>query len=124
VSPSDLNISQAELDSITAALANSGVPDPIGNVISEQVQKVEDYTLKFKITDVRQKRLVRPLVLFQLYSLLGQVSAALQRDYDGAMKELEDIRDGKFPDLALDSPPPADLAPAQAAFGSGRKVRI
>ena len=124
MTPSDLLISQDEIDKITEALANDAAPAPIVSVIAEQTRKVQDYTLKHALSEERLHRLIRPLALFQLYSLLGQVSPALQADHDSAMKELEEIRDGKFPDLALAVPVPADVASAPARHGSQTRLKM
>lgn len=118
---SDLLLSDQVLVQVSEALVNSGIADPITRAIAEQVQKVADYTLRYTIPEARQKRLVRPLVIHQLHSLLGQVSSAMQTEYDAAMKELEGIRDGKFGDLSLNESA-VGLASAPAAWGSETKI--
>lgn len=117
--PSDLHISQDEQDKITAALANAIVTDPIQNTIEEEVQTVADYTTRYTLPGQRQQRLVRALVLHKLYSLLGDVSKARADDFENAMQELKDIRDGKFPELAQ-----SGSAAAVGAWGSQTRLKM
>lgn len=117
-----VDISQVELDGIAKALVNQGDPDPITTTIAEQVQKVEDYTLRYNVPEARSNRLVRALVLYELAARLGTIPEKRKIKYEEAMKELRDIRDGKFKDLALEEPPPAGLSTGQGAWGSADKV--
>jgi len=118
------DISQEELDGIAKELAEEqpGDPDPIGTTISEQVQKVEDYTLRYDMPELRIKRLVRALVLYELYARLQSIPEKRKDKYEEAMKELRDIRDGKFKDLAVEEPPPAGLSSGQGNWGSKKKI--
>lgn len=117
-----VDISQEELDGIAGELVEMGDPDPITTTIDEQVQKVEDYTLRYDVPELRQKRLVRALVLFELYARLQSIPEKRQKKYDEAMKELRDIRDGKFPDLALEDPAPEGLPEGQGRWGSKPRI--
>ncbi len=117
-----VDISQEELDGIAKELVAVGHPEPIASTIGEQMQKVEDYTLRFAVPDLRFKRLLRALVLYELYSRLADIPAKRALKYEEAMKELKDIRDGKFPDLRLEEPPPAGIATSQGNWGSKEKL--
>src|SRR5690606_7336650 len=99
-------------------------PEPIETIIAEQIQKVEDYTLRYDLPELRQFRLVRALVLYELYARLGSIPQKRKDKYEEAMKELRDIRDGKFPDLALEDPPPDGLPEGQGQWGSKRKLDL
>ncbi len=115
---SALNVSQAELDDLTSALANTAAPDAFVNALPEGEAMVRDWTSRYIVPDAVLQRLWRPIVLFNLYTLAGTVSATRQKAYDNAIAELKDIRDGKFKQY-----PPADVAPAgdtanPAAYGS------
>lgn len=118
---SDLHLSQSEIDQIKARLENLGIANALTNTITEQSQKVEDYTLRYTIPDARAKRLARPLVIQQLYVLCGMVTSASEQAYEEAMKELIDIRDGQFPDLAEESPTPSGVA-TSGVWGSATQV--
>ena len=113
-----VDICQEELDGIARSLVAQGDPAPVVNTIAEQVQKMEDYTLRYDVPELRLKRLTRALVLFELYARLGSIPQKRQTKYEEAMKELRDIRDGKFPDLKIEDPPPPDLPVAPIIYGS------
>jgi hypothetical protein len=117
-----VDISQEELDGIAKDLVSESNPQPIASTIEEQVQKVEDYTLRFAVPDLRFKRLLRALVLYELYSRLAEIPEKRKLKHEEAMKELRDIRDGKFPDLMLEEPPPAGTPTAQGNWGSKEKL--
>jgi len=116
------DISQEELDGIAKELVTGGDPGPIATAITEQTQKVEDYTLRYAVPADRFNRLLRPLVLWELYKRLGEIPKKRQTAYDEAMKELRDIRDGKFPALALEDPAPEGLPEGQGNWGSATKI--
>lgn len=116
------DISQEELDGIAKELVTPGDPTPIATAIAEQTQKVEDFTLRWAVPELRVKRLTRPLVLWFLYKRLGSIPDKRQTDYDEAMKELREIRDGKFPDLAIEDPAPAGSPGSTATWGSEEKI--
>ena len=117
-----VDISQEELDGIAKELVSESDPQPIASTISEQFQKVEDFTARFAVPELRYKRLIRALVLFELGARLGEIPKKRQTKYDEAMKELRDIRDGKFPDLMLEEPPPAGIPSGQGNWGSKEKL--
>ncbi len=117
-----VDISQEELDGIAKELVSDGDPEPIARTIAEQLQKVEDYTARFEVPELRYQRLVRALVLFEIYARLAEIPKKRQTKYDEAMKELKDIRDGKFPDLMLEEPPPAGIPSGHGNWGSKEKL--
>jgi len=117
-----VDISQEELDGIAKELVTSGNPEPIATTIAEQMQKVEDYTARFAVPELRYKRLVRALVLYELYARLAEIPAKRKLKQEEAMKELRDIRDGKFPDLMLEVPSPAGVPSGQGNWGSKEKL--
>lgn len=112
-----VDISQKELDGIAKKLVNEGDPEPIATTITEQVGKVEDYTLRYDVPDLRHKRLTRALVLYELFARLGGIPKDREKKYEEAMKELRDIRDGKFPDLAIEDPAPEGLPSTSGKWG-------
>lgn len=120
----DLGISDDAIAQITAQLANSKNADPIGDAISRQAQTVTDYTLRYAVPSERLMRLIRALVMFDIYSnpALGVMPPNVATLYTAAMKELTDIRDGKFHDLMQLTPEDVNLSPALGQFGSNRKI--
>ncbi len=121
----DLLIHQDRLDQITAALANPEHPDPIGEVIAEEIGAVEDHTARYELSEGRSRRLVRALVLFKLYASgsLGGMPEEIRTSYQAALAELNAIKAGEFKDLPLKVPTPPEIsAAASACWGSGERV--
>jgi hypothetical protein len=116
------DISQKELDGIAKKLVEQGDPQPISVTIAEQLRKVEDYAKRWKLEEERWKRLTRALVLFELYSRVGSIPEKRKLKYEEAMKELREIRDGKFPDLAEEAPAPEGLPSGRGRWGSAEKI--
>jgi hypothetical protein len=119
---SDLNVSQAEIDEVKAGLANTGQANPFPNAMAEAETKVRDWTSRYVVPEDTLKRLWRPLTLFALYTLVGDVGKSRKDAYDEAMKELTDIRDGKFQQYAAASPQPSGFLQTSGNWGS--KTRI
>jgi len=120
---SDLNISQAEIDDVKAALVNTGQANAFVNTIAERERQVRDWTAAYVVPEETLKRLWRPLVLFHIYSLLEQVTKSRQLAYDEAMKELTAIRDGEFTQYPLADPPPGGGSATGSAWGSDPKIK-
>lgn len=99
LSAEKLLLPDAELTQLKTALANAGYPDAIPTAVTEAEATVARYTGAYSLAEADKDRLGRPLVIHQLYTLIGAVSDAIQKAADDAMKELRDIRDGKFPGL-------------------------
>lgn len=109
----DMLLPDAELSQLTAALANAGVADPIAKVATECGAVVDQYTAGYSLPEDWRDRLIRALAPAELYRLAGSgVPESQQTAWDAAMKELRDIRDGKFPSLS-----PSTTAPTPAATG-------
>ena len=115
----DLMLGTDVLDQLTSACSNAGITDPCGSAIEAAVGMVNDYTTKYVLTDLRYKRLVRALVVYELYRLAGSgVPEAIDEANKMAITELKDIRDGKFFDLAKQGETPGTVTEAPAAWGS------
>lgn len=93
----DLLLPPDELSQLHVALANLGAGDPLGTAVKEATETVNLYTSQFIVDDATWRRLMRPLAIWVLYSLIGQISEAHDKARDAAMEELKGIRDGKFP---------------------------
>lgn len=90
---------------ITAALANSGVADPVGSCVTEAIAEVARFTSGYVWTDDALAGFIRPLALFKLYSLIGPAPKDLAKAYTDTMTELVAISKGERPNLVLDSNP-------------------
>jgi len=119
---SDLTISQAEIDDLKDALANTGQPNAFAQTIPEREIQVRNWTAAYNVPEETLMRLWRPLVLFHIYGLVGPIPAYRKSAYDEAMAELTAIRDGKFPQYALADTQPGQLATGEAKFGSRPKI--
>lgn len=120
----DLALTQDKLTQLTRAMANRGISDPVLIFINEAVQTVSDYTAAYVLADDRWKRLMRPLALCKIYQSIGELPEAVKKAYDDAMKELEQIRDGKFPNLPPADPPLVEITSQSGAWGSGTKISL
>ncbi len=118
-----LLISDAEQNSLTSALASAAQPDPIPAVIAEQVARVEAMTSAWQVPEAWLQSLVRALILYQLYCRLGpgQVPTNIQTAYAEAQKDLADIRDGRYRNLAIPGAVPPN-APNEPALADRRRT--
>lgn len=118
----DLSLGTDVLDQLTAACANGGIPNPIESAIEVAVGMVDDFTGKYVLTDLRYKRLVRALAVYEMYRLAGGgIPEGITDANKTALAELKDIRDGKFPDLARDGETPGSVTAAKGNWGSAEK---
>lgn len=117
------DISEEELAGIAEELVEAGDPVPIDTAITEQQAHMERYIHRYVIDEAWQKKLLRALVLWELPKRLGSIPAKRQTAYDAAMKELREIRDGKFPDVPLKETPPADISAARGRSGSDQRYQ-
>lgn len=121
--PEDLLLGTDVLDQLTSACANQSVSDPIGRAIATAVGMVDDYTTQYVLTDLRYERLVRALAVCELYRLAGGgVPDAIDQANKAAVRELEAIRDGKFPDLARVGESAGSVTGVKAQWGSQRPI--
>lgn len=96
-SQDDLLLPPDELSQIHVGLANLGSVDPLGTAVTEATATVSMYSSRYVLEEAMWRRLMRPLAIWHLYSLIGQVPEAHQKARDAAIEELKEIRDGKFP---------------------------
>jgi hypothetical protein len=120
----DLLITATEQAGITSALANSTIADPISAAIAQAVVQVTSYTGRFVVPDEWLKKLVRALVLHDLYAQFQEVPKNRTDAYAAALKELEAIRDGKFETLEEAEPQPGTLATGDGDFGSETRMAM
>lgn len=121
---SSLGVSPEWLAQVTKGLANRGLADPIASAIREAVQLIADYTATYTLENRRWERLMRPIAIYILHRQLGQIPESAKLGYDGALKELEGIRDGKFGDLPVASTPVQAIQDAPGNWGSREKIAL
>jgi hypothetical protein len=91
----DLHLSDDELTQLSEALQTAGHPMAIEAVIAEQQQRVENYIAGYTVPALTYTRLTRALVLWELYSLVGQGSEVRRKAFEDTVQELKDINQGK-----------------------------
>lgn len=110
----DLLLDAAKLAQLTKALANTGVADPLQSCVNEAIAEVDRATSGYVIADAAKFGWIRALALFKAYSLAGPVPADVQKQYDGAMKQLEAIAKGDVKNL------PVEPSSSSSNAGSGK----
>jgi hypothetical protein len=116
------DISDKELTALTARLVNEGEPDPAAAAIGRARAVVARYTERYVLPEAQEKGYIRDLALYFIQPRLQAIPPKRQTAYDNTMRELRDIRDGKFRDLPQADPAPADLAPFDAPHGGQPKI--
>lgn len=96
---SNLLLTEKKLTQLTAALANTGVDDPLATCIAEATADVARLTAGFILDEASTNGFIRALALFKAYSLCGSVPDDVDKQYDNAMKELNSIARGERPNL-------------------------
>lgn len=96
---SNLLLTERKLTQLTAALANTDIPDPMATCIAEATADVARLTAGFILDDASINGFIRALALFKAYSLCGPVPDDVNKQYDNAMKELNSIARGERPNL-------------------------
>lgn len=97
-------------------------PDPVEEAIAAACAKVDTYCHGWLVADVLRTALARDLAAWEVAKRLGKPTDEQATARERALKELEDIRDGKFPGIARD-PASAPAAPA-AKIKGGSKPKI
>jgi hypothetical protein len=120
----DLLLPPAEVAAVTKKFGSEARPDPISEIVTSANRTVETYTARYAIDADWARRLVRALAFAELMRLLERMNQTLKDAENDTLKELRDIRDGKFPDLQLaaaeDAPTPA--AGQTGNWGSGTRI--
>jgi hypothetical protein len=117
-----VDISEKELEPLTRKLVEAGDPDPVGSTIAEQDARIERYVHVYVIDEDWRKTILRALVIWRLCQRISNIPPKRQASYDEAMKELIAIRDGKFEDLPIKTPPPDDLPVWRGKWGGKKRI--
>jgi phage gp36-like protein len=120
MTPSQLLLTDEALAALTEALVTAGHPTALQDAIDEREQWVTARAARYAVPDSTLHRLVRALALWDLYTLVGQVSEATRKSYEAANAELDAIQSGK---VYLPVAPTAPSVPSGgAAWGSTTKI--
>jgi hypothetical protein len=96
-------------------------PDPVQEEIAAACAKVDTYTAGWIVPEALLTGYARDIAAWHLAKRLGKPTEEQTAAKDRALKELEDIRDGKFPGL-IPAPPTTPPAPAKIQGGSRPKI--
>ena len=80
---------------LTAALANTGIPDPLAACLAEAEADVARFTAGYTIEEDAVTSFVRPLALRKAYALCGPVPSDIEKEHQSALEELRAIAEGK-----------------------------
>lgn len=98
--PDQLLFTATKQAQLTAALANTGVEDPLQLCCEEAEADVARLTTGYTIAQESLDGWIRAVALWKAYTLAETgVPDAVQKSYDAAMAELRDIAAGKRPNL-------------------------
>lgn len=97
-----------------------GAEDPALEEIQGAIDKVDSYTAGWIVPAAWLTNLARALAAHNLATRLGKPTTDQVRIFDRANKELEDIRDGKFPNLEKDPDHPG--ATGKVITGSRKNI--
>ena len=121
MTPAQLLLTDERQTQLTAALANTGLDDPLAQCIAEAAADVARLTAGYVIADESLAGWTRALALWKAFTIaeLG-VPEDIEKAYDAAVAELRDIAQGRRPNL-----PHAEASPAAdaGAWGSQRRIR-
>lgn len=94
---SDLLLTSARLSQLKAALVNTGVPEPLtSRCIPEAVAEVTRSVGDYAASDDELRGWIRPIALWNAYSLVGPVPKDIGTAAEVARKGLEALRGGGF----------------------------
>lgn len=94
-------INDRELTTLVSRVLHEGDADPEAAAIARAQSTLERHTARYALDDATQKDFLRDLALYYLCARVADVPPNRQSAYDETMRELRDIRDGKYPDLPL-----------------------
>src|SRR5881396_577181 len=115
--PDMLQLATEKLILLENANKNETVTDPLGKSCAEAESMVNDRTSGYGISADWHNRMVRAIAQFELWKNAGPIPPEVQKAYDQAIQDLNDIRDGKYPLLAQ-----SDTGGSQARSGSNPKI--
>jgi hypothetical protein len=106
---------------LEAALANTGVPDPLALAITEAEAEVERLTLGYVVAEPVRFGWIRSVALYRAWAITGAVPEDVRRDYEAAWRELTAISAAERKNLPR-AEAPALVAPARGAWGARANI--
>lgn len=97
-------ISDRELTMLVARVLHAGDANPEVAAIARAQATLDRHAARYALDDDTRKGFLSDLALYYLCARVADIPANRQVAYDETMRELRDIRDGKYPDLPLSDP--------------------
>ena len=99
----------------TTGVSAGDTIDPVAEEIAAACAKVDAYAAGYVVPDALLTGWARELAAHNVAKRLGTPTADQVRTYERSLKELEDLRDGKFPNI-----PKATSVPTGKVLSGGR----
>ena len=112
-------LTREELDELTATAIEQGQTDPITQAIAGALAEINLYVDPHVISDDLLNRLWIALTVPLLYQRHSTLPEKHTKERDWARGLLVDIRDGKFPNLTIDT---TAVPTGRSAWGSSEKI--
>lgn len=113
-------IGEARTRSVTPPAEGQPVLDPVAEEITAACAKVDQYITGWLLAESLATAYARDLAAWAVAKRLSKPTAEQDTAKDRALKELEDIRDGKFPGIERD--PEATVPTRKILSGSKGKA--
>ena len=113
-----LQLTTEKLTLLETANKNATITDPLTKSCNEAESMVNDRTTGYTISADWHNRLVRSIAQFELWKNAGPIPDEVQKSYDQAIADLNDIREGKYPLLAN-----SNTGGRQGSWGSADKIK-
>lgn len=97
------DITKAELDWWSKRSLESGQADPVTAAISDGRDFISLYVNPYTLRDGALRTIWKTISICRTFIRLGSTAPKWQKKYDEMVKILEGIRDGKFPNLVIDT---------------------
>jgi hypothetical protein len=114
-------ISKTELDALVDTLVEVGQADPVATAIAEALGVIKLYVDPFTVADDALAKLWKTLSVCWLYNRVSEMPEKRKAEEKWALGVLEGIRDGKHPNLVVDT---TLAVTGQASWGGKAKVAI
>lgn len=114
-------ISKTELDGLADTLLENGQAEPVATAIAESLGVIKLYVDPFKVADAALAKIWKTLAVCWLYNRVSEMPDKRKAEEKWALGVLEGIRDGKHPNLVVDT---TLAATGKSAWGGKAKVTI
>lgn len=114
-------IGAARSRSLVSTETGEPLPDPVLEEIDAACAKVDTYTAGWLVPESLRTSYARDIAAWAIAKRLSNATEDQGTARERALKELEEIRDGKFPGIARD---PAATPPELPAIRTGSRTKV